>query len=172
MKDRKAILAEAEAMKDWLVRIRRDLHAIPEPGDEEYKTQEYLCKTLEQLGIPFRKMRTAVVGLVEGAAPGAVVALRADMDACRSRSRMTGLPFPSRWVYARLRARRAHDRGPGAAALLFGAQRRFRGDDKTPVPARGGNHRRAAPMIADGCLENPRVDYVLGLHVMPDLQAA
>jgi len=81
MKDRKAILARAEAMKDWLVGIRRDLHAIPEAGDAEFKTQEYLCKALDELGIPYQKMRAAVVGLVEGAAPGPVVALRADMDA-------------------------------------------------------------------------------------------
>lgn len=172
MKDRKAILAEAEAMKDWLVRIRRDLHAIPEPGDEEYKTQEYLCKTLEQFGIPFRKMRTAVVGLVEGAAPGAVVALRADMDALPVQE-PDDRPYRSRHDgYMHACGHDAHMTVALGAARYFSAHRDdFAGTIKLLFQPAEETTGGAAPMIADGCLENPRVDYVLGLHVMPDVQA-
>ncbi len=163
--DRKAILAEAEAMKDWLVRIRRDLHAIPVPGDEEYKTQEYLCKTLEQLGIPFRKMRTAVVGLVEGAAPGAVVALRADMDALPVQE-PDDRPYRSRHDgYMHACGHDAHMTVALGAAATFRRTETISRGDKTPVPP-ARNHTGCA----DGRSGKSRVDYVLN-SIMPDVQA-
>ncbi|MDX9827354.1 MAG: M20 family metallopeptidase [Spirochaetia bacterium] len=170
MNDHKAILVQAEAMKEWLVRIRRDLHSIPEPGDAEHKTQEYLCKVLDDLGIPYRKMRTAVVGLVEGAAPGPVVALRADMDALPAQE-PEDRPYRSRHSgYMHACGHDAHMTVALGAARFFAEHKdQLTGTIKLLFQPAEETTGGAEPMIADGCLENPHVDYVLGLHVMPDL---
>ncbi len=172
MNDHKAILVKAQAMKDWLVRTRRDLHEIPEQGDAEFKTQEYLCKTLEKLGIPYKKMRTAVVGIVEGAAPGPVVALRADMDALPVQE-PDGKPYRSRHDgYMHACGHDAHMTvALGAARFLSEHKNEFAGTIKLLFQPAEESTGGAVPMIAGGCLENPHVDYILGLHVMPDVQA-
>lgn len=164
------LLSAAQGMKDWLVRIRRSLHAIPEAGDAEFKTQDEICRVLESLKIPYERKGTSVVALVEGRKPGRVVALRADMDA---------LPVdePEDRAYASRHRGFMHACGHDAhMAIALGAARYFsgrRGDFTGAVkflfqPAEettGGAER----MIAEGCLERPRVDYVIGLHVMPDV---
>ncbi len=67
---------------DNLIAIRRQLHANPELGYQEYETAELICKELDKLGIPYKKniAKTGVVAtLSKGEGPGIV--LRADMDA-------------------------------------------------------------------------------------------
>ena len=46
------------ACKDFeceLIKIRRELHMIPEIGNELPLTREYVCKCLEKWEIPYRK---------------------------------------------------------------------------------------------------------------------
>jgi len=164
------LLEQVRTMEQWIIQTRRDLHSIPEPGDGEWKTQEYICKTLESLGIPYEKKRTSVVGLVEGARPGRVVALRADMDALPVeepqvrgyRSRNKG--------YMHACGHDAHMTVALGAARYFSEHRQdFEGALKFLFQPAEETTGGALPMIADGCLENPHVDYVIGLHVMPDV---
>ena len=69
------------AQKEYMVGMRRRLHRIPERGFQEFKTQKVIMEALDELGIPYKTERTWVIGLIEGALPGDVVALRADIDA-------------------------------------------------------------------------------------------
>jgi hypothetical protein len=46
------LLAEALGIKDWIVGVRRDLHAIPELGFQENKTAAHISNLLKELGIP------------------------------------------------------------------------------------------------------------------------
>ncbi|MEC0183144.1 N-acetyldiaminopimelate deacetylase [Paenibacillus peoriae] len=65
------------------VQIRRDLHQIPEPGFEEYKTQQYLLNylgTLPQERLEIRTWRTGVLVLIHGTAPERRYGYRCDMD--------------------------------------------------------------------------------------------
>ncbi|MFT9367376.1 N-acetyldiaminopimelate deacetylase [Paenibacillus polymyxa] len=65
------------------VQIRRDLHQIPEPGFEEYKTQQYLLnylETLPQERLDIRTWRTGVSVLIHGTAPERRYGYRCDMD--------------------------------------------------------------------------------------------
>ena len=67
---------------DNLIAIRRQLHANPELGYQEYETAELICGELDKLGIPYKTniAKTGVVAtLKKGEGPGIV--LRADMDA-------------------------------------------------------------------------------------------
>ena len=65
-----------------LVTIRRQLHANPEIGYQEYQTAELICKELDTLAIPYRKgiAGTGVVAILKKG-EGPSIVLRADMDA-------------------------------------------------------------------------------------------
>ena len=66
-----------------LVRMRRELHQIPEVGDVLPKTRAYVEEKLREYGIAYRENASdsGLVALIEGGRPGGCVALRADMDA-------------------------------------------------------------------------------------------
>src|SRR2546430_8606897 len=74
----------ADALRDKLIEQRRDLHMHPELSNREERTARVVAEKLRSLG--FDEVRTnvakhGVVALLKGTRPGAVVALRADMDA-------------------------------------------------------------------------------------------
>jgi amidohydrolase len=164
------MLGEAGAMLDWLVELRRTLHRIPEPGLAEFKTQAEICSVLDDIGLPYEKLGTAVVALAEGSKPGRVVGIRADMDA---------LPVtePQDRVYRSVHEGFMHACGHDAhMTIALGAARYFaerraglEGSVKfffQPAEETSGG---AADMIAAGCLESPHVDYVIGCHVQADV---
>lgn len=112
---------------------------------------------------------TGVIGVLEGGAPGKVVALRADMDALPVIER-TGLKFASMTDGAMHAC--GHD---GHVAMLLGAARiladhraelrgsvRFLFQPAEEAAEIGGG---AKPMIEAGALDAPRVDHVFGLHI-------
>ncbi len=74
-------IERAEAMKEKLVAIRRDLHEHPELAFQEVRTAKQVAKTLDELGIEYTAgvAKTGVVGHLGEGSP--VIALRADMDA-------------------------------------------------------------------------------------------
>jgi metal-dependent amidase/aminoacylase/carboxypeptidase family protein len=43
-----------EKLIEWMRDIRRTIHQHPELANEEHHTQRYICKKLQELGIPFR----------------------------------------------------------------------------------------------------------------------
>jgi len=168
----KELLKTAFSMKDWLVETRRTLHRIPEPGKEEFETQREICRILDGLSIPYEKKRTSVVALIEGGKPGKVVALRADMDALPL-DEPVERPYASRNKgYMHACGHDAHMTVALGAAYWFAAHREeLEGSVKFLFQPAEETTGGAADMIADGCLENPHVDSVIGLHVMPDVPA-
>ena len=157
-------------LEEEVLAVRRSLHQCPELSEQEHKTCELIAGKLDDMGIPYTTgvAETGIVAVLEGAKPGPVVALRADIDALPIQEE-TGLPFASQNQGV------MHACGHDAhAAVLLGTARvlsQIREDLHGTVkfffqPAEetvGG----AARMIQAGCLENPHVDYVLGLHVEP-----
>jgi len=168
--DRSKLMEEAGAMKPWLVSLRREFHAWPELGLEEHKTAARIEQTLDKLGIEHVRYGTAVVGLVRGATPGPTVALRADMDALPIKE-ASGLDFASQ-VSGVMHAC-GHDAhvtiGLGAARWFAEHRSWLAGNIKLLFQPAEETVGGADSMIKAGCMENPRVDFVLGLHVMPYL---
>ena len=162
--------ALVEAQKNWMVDIRRRLHRIPERGFAEVKTQQVIMETLDALGIPYTTERTWVVGVIEGALPGQVVALRADMDALPLEE-PEGLPFRSE--HRGMMHACGHDAHMtmvlGAAKVLMGMRDRLPGTVKLLFQPAEETDGGAEPMVQRGVMENPHVDRVYGLHVQPYL---
>jgi len=174
----------AGAREPWLSAARRTLpamrawrmafHLEPELSLLEDRTQEKVVAALNELGIPFRTYQDVhgVVAMVGADRTGPVVALRADMDALPV-TEQTGLPFASRYP-GRMHAC-GHDVHMsallGAAAMLLRSPRSTGGPVKLIFqPAEEEGHRGGAlPLIERGCLDDPKVNYVVGQHVDPAL---
>ena len=169
MEDRE-LRALVEAQRDWIVGMRRRLHRIPERGFQEFKTQQAVTDALREIGVPYTTERTWVIGLIEGALPGDVVALRADMDALPIEE-PEGCPFRSE--HPGMMHACGHDAHTamllGAAKVLYGLRDRLRGTVKLLFQPAEETDGGAEPMVAAGAMEHPHVDRVYGLHVMPRL---
>ncbi len=168
-----SLLAEARAFAADLVEIRRDLHMHPELGFHEVRTSGVVARELEPLGIEVRRVaQTGVLGVLPGPRPGRTVALRADMDALPI-TETNDVPYASQNKGVMHAC--GHDAHTtallGAARLLARRRDELEGTVKFFFQPAEEGPGGAAPMIAEGVMENPRVDAVFGLHVAGDLPA-
>lgn len=79
------------------VKIRRDLHQIPELGFQEFKTQQYLLHylcTLPQDRLQIREWRTGLLVKVLGQNPKKILGYRADIDGLPIKEE-TNFPYQS-----------------------------------------------------------------------------
>jgi amidohydrolase len=177
-----AIAAAADAVEPRVIAWRRDFHQNPELGNREVRTARIVADHLRALG--FDEVReqvahTGVVGVLRGRLPGAAVALRADMDALPVAEEVD-VPFRStvrtQWngqecgvmhacghdahtamlmgvaeVLASMR-----DHIPGSVTFLFQPA-----EETPPIGEEGG----AKLMVEQGCLKDPDVGAVFGLHI-------
>ena len=163
--------------------IREDIHRHPELSNQEFRTSALVMEQLKSYGLDKVEQiaGTGVVGVLYGTADGAgqgegkCLAIRADMDALPV-VEDTGLPFTSEnpgvmhacghdihtatlLTVARVLA---EHRGQfkGAVKFIFQAA-----EEKAPA---GG----ARPMCEAGVMENPHVDAIIALHVVPSTDHA
>jgi amidohydrolase len=166
------------AITGQVVEWRRDIHANPELGMQEFRTAALVAEHLRSLDIEVQTDvgGTGVVGVLRGGRPGPVVALRADMDGLPVRE-MVDLPFAStvtaEWQGREVGVMHAcgHDNHVailmGVASVLAEMRDDLPGTVKFLFQPAEEGPGGAAPMIADGALQNPRPDAVFGLHVFP-----
>ncbi len=164
------IAAFAPEMTAW----RRDIHRHPELAFEESRTAELVAGKLQSFGLePHRGIGgTGIVCVVEGAAPGASIALRADMDALPMKDE-SGRDWASR------NEGRAHACGhDGHTAALLGVARHLAYNPPAtgrvilifqPAEETGAG---AQAMLADGLFERFPFSEVYAFHNMPLLPTA
>ena len=80
------ISEETDRLYDRLVTVRRDIHAHPEVGNEEYRTTQLVVDTLASAGLRAEVLQIgtgAVCDILptDGASPDDLIGLRADLDA-------------------------------------------------------------------------------------------
>ena len=177
-----AISQHADRLNDQVIAWRRDLHANPELGNREFRTGKLVAEHLRKLGFDEVKenvAHTGVVGVLKGAKPGPCVALRADMDGLPV-TEETDVPFKSlvRTVWNGAEAGVMHACGHdthvailmGVAEMLSQMRDDMHGsvkfifqpaEEMPPIGEEGG----AKLMIEQGCMQNPRVDAIFGLHI-------
>ncbi len=155
-----------KAIQQDMVKWRRDLHQIPELGNDLPQTVAYVSAVLDELGISYRKLvdGNAIVATIDGAKAGKCFALRADMDALPI-VEQTGLPFSATGQNMHACGHDAHTAMLlGAAKYLADHRTDFKGTVKLLFQPGEEYPGGAKPMIDDGALQNPQVDAVFGLH--------
>ncbi len=177
-----AVAAAADRVEAKVVAWRRDFHANPELGNREVRTSGIVAAHLRALGLDEVREKvavTGVVGVLKGGKPGPVVALRADMDALPVREEVD-VPFASKvtaqWNDQECGVMHAcgHDAHTamlmGVVEVLAGMRAEIPGtvvfvfqpaEEMPPIGEEGG----AKLMVAEGCLANPKVDAIFGLHI-------
>ncbi len=166
------IQAAAAACAEEITEIRRAIHRHPETGWKEERTSALIRQKLEEFGVDKieRPVPTAVVALIHGrAGEGKCVALRADIDALPI-TEETGLPFASENPGVMHAC--GHDMHAatllGVAKVLCGLRDEFRGTVKLIFQhAEDVQPGGAKELVAAGVLENPHVDAIYAIHMLP-----
>jgi len=155
-----------------LVALRRRLHERPELAFEEHETAQAVADFVSRLGIPFRNGigKTGVVALLEGARPGRTIGVRADMDALPIHE-ATSLAFASK-IPGKMHAC-GHDVHTvialGVAAVLSELKGSLNGRIKFIFQPAEETLSGAQAMLADGALDDPPIDAILGYHNWPQV---
>lgn len=156
--------------------IREDLHRHPELSYQEVRTSAIVIEKLKEYGVDEVEQvwNTGVVALIKGnRGEGKCIAIRADLDALPV-TEDTGLEYSSENPgVMHACGHDLHVTTLLAAAKLLCDNRDFAGCVKlifqpaeeaaNPKDPTGG----ALHMVEHGCLENPKVDAIIGLHVNP-----
>jgi len=185
--DKTSIAVKADALQPKLVSWRRDFHEHPELGNRENRTSAIIAAHLKSLGIEVQTgiAKTGVTGILKGARPGPVVALRADMDGLPVTERVD-IPFASK-VKTTFNGNETgvmhacgHDTHMailmGVAELLSSMKGELAGtvkfifqpaEEGPPFGEQGG----AELMVKEGVLESPKVNVIFGLHINAQTEA-
>ncbi len=170
------IKAKAKSLKPMLTEMRRHLHMNPELSFQEHNTAAWVEDYLQnKLGLKTQRLaKTGVIALIEGKGGNhkKVVGLRADMDALPITEVNDGRPYRSKNEGVMHAC--GHDVHTtsllGAATILHELSHQFSGTVKLVFqPGEEKLPGGASLMIADGVLENPRPDVMIGQHVMPQI---
>ena len=158
--------------KDLVIKMRRDLHRIPETAYNEKKTSAYVADYLNSLGLEVQTeiAQYGVVGLLKTDRPGPTLMIRADMDALPLKED-TGLDFASE--HEGVMHACGHDAHMsmvlGAATVFNKLKNEISGNIKFLFQPAEEGPGGAKPMIEAGVMENPKVDYSIGCHLWPDI---
>ncbi len=164
-----------------VINWRHDIHQHPELSNREFETSAKIAQHLRDLGMEVQTgvANTGVVGILKGAKPGPVIALRADMDALPVTERVN-LEWASKvnTIYNNQPTGVMHACGHdthvailmGTAEVLSRMQKDLKGtikfifqpaEEGAPTGEEGG----AKLMIKEGVMKNPDVDVIFGLHI-------
>ena len=160
--------------------IREDLHRHPELSYKEFRTSALIIEKLKEYGCDSVEtvFNTGVVATIQGGkGPGKCIGIRADIDALPV-AEETGVPFASETegvmhacghdihitnllTVARILCD-SRELFPGIVKLIFHPAEEAANPDNP--------HAGAWNMVRCGCLENPHVDAMIGLHNNPSAQ--
>ena len=166
-----------------LIAWRRHFHEFPELSNREVNTGKYIAdflKTLPNVEVRYPVAKTGVVAVLKGGKPGAVIALRADIDALPVYERVA-LPFASK-VTTEFNGQKVsvmHACGHDSHTAMLMATAKMLSTMQKEVPGTivflfqpaeegpPGTEEGGAPlMIKEGALDNPKVEAVFGIHIL------
>ncbi len=161
----------AKEIKSEIIGVRHSIHSNPELSFQEENTAVLVENYLQNLGLETHRISgTGVWAMINGElGEGKTIALRADLDA---------LPIQelSDKSYASKNAGVMHACGHdvhassllGAAKILCSLKSEFKGSIKLVFqPGEEKLPGGASLLIKEGILNNPKVDAIIGQHVMP-----
>lgn len=160
-----SIYAESKEMYNELIEWRRELHKTPELGLELSKTVSFVKKKLAEWDIPFETKvnGNCVIGYI-GTGDKCLL-LRADMDGLPIREE-SQLPFASQNDNMHACGHDIHTVALlGAAKIIKKHEKELKGRIKLLFQPGEETFEGAKAVIAEGVLENPKVDAAFATHV-------
>lgn len=160
---------EAEKMQDETIKMRRELHQMPELGLELEKTCDYVEGKLKELGLDVKRYgNSGVSTVIDSGKEGKCILLRADMDALPM-SEDNDLDFKAKNGNAHTCG---HDTHAAmlltAAKILVDNKDSFKGKIKLMFQSAEEIFKGSRFMIEQGILEDPHVDAALAMHTSLD----
>jgi amidohydrolase len=162
----------AENIQEELVALRRDFHQYPETGYNEVRTSAKIKEFLDKDGIEYTETaKTGICAVIYGSGEK-TIGIRADIDAlpvqeknqCEYSSKTDGMMHAC-----------GHDAHTtillGVGKVLNSIKSELKGNVKLLFEPAEETTGGAKLMIAEGVLENPKVDAVIGLHVNETMPA-
>ena len=164
----KELLNEAKTLEPQLQTWRRTLHKHPEVGFDLPQTKALVKQALTEMGYtPQDCGKSGVIALAGGKKPGKTILLRGDMDALPIQEQ-SGEEFASE-IPGRMHGC-GHDMHTammlGAAKLLKAHEDELEGTVKLEFQPAEEIFQGSPDMIANGLLENPKVDAAVMFHVL------
>ena len=164
----KELLNEAKTLEPQLQTWRRTLHRHPEVGFDLPQTKALVKQALTEMGYtPQDCGKAGVIALAGGKKPGRTILLRGDMDALPIQEQ-SGEEFSSE-VPGKMHGC-GHDMHTammlGAAKLLKAHEDELEGTVKLEFQPAEEIFQGSPDMIANGLLENPKVDVAVMFHVL------
>lgn len=158
--------------KDYIIKIRRELHQVPEVGYDLNKTLAIIRRELETIGLPYTEAygTSSIIATLNEGVGNKTIAIRADTDALPVQEE-TGLPFAS------THPGKMHACGHDChTAILLGTARKLKELEK--------DIRCCVKFVFQACEEGPsgakricddgfmeQVDMIIGLHIDPSKPA-
>lgn len=162
------LFQEAQSLFDYTQSMRRDFHRHPELGFQEFRTAGIVAGELQKLGLEVSTgvAKTGVVAMLEGAKPGKVVMLRFDMDALPILEANNTDYISQNPGIMHACGHDGHTAvGLTVARLLLQHRSELHGSVKLVFQPAEEGQGGAQSMVAEGVLENPKVDACFGAHV-------
>lgn len=168
--DYKKLKSEAQAIQDELIELRRSLHQHAEVGFNLEWTIAFVRRKLIEYGYMPQQCGGGLVAVLNGKNPGKVFLLRADMDALLMKEE-SDVEYSC--ATGNMHAC-GHDMHTamllGAAKLLKSYENKIDGTVKLMFQPSEETLEGAKRMIAEGVLENPKVDAAMMIHVVSVLE--
>lgn len=165
------LVKECRDIENWLINIRRDIHKTAELSEQEYETKKKIIRYLKEIGIDYIDFENhnGIMAYINKNAKQ-TLAIRADIDALPIKEE-TNSSFKS--VNEGVMHACGHDAHTsillGACKILYSMKDKLNINVKFLFQPAEETVGGARFLIKDKCLENPKVDYIFGLHVMPSL---
>jgi N-acetyldiaminopimelate deacetylase len=152
------------------IKIRRELHQIPELGFQEFKTQSYLLSYLESLPqdrMTIKKWKTGLFVKVHGLKPTKTIGYRTDIDGLPIEEE-TDLPFPSSHPGKMHACGHDFHMSIALGVLSYFVENQIN-DDLLFIfqPAEEGPG-GAEPMLKSEIMQEWKPDMIFALHIAPE----
>jgi len=159
-------------IEEEIITYRRYFHMHPELSKKEFNTQKKIMEILDSYNISYTTAATTgVVAMIGESNKGKCVALRADIDALPI-TEMNEVSYKSKNDGVMHAC--GHDAHTaillGTAIVLKKIETSLKGTIKLIFQPDEEVSAGAKRIVNEGHLNTPKVDYVLGLHVMPYLR--
>ena len=167
------IINKVNNLNEWIIKIRRDIHETPELAMEEYITKKKIKKYLDEIGIEYKEYEShrGIMAYIIKNENCKTIAIRADIDALPINEN-TDKPYKSK--HEGVMHACGHDAHTamllGACKILYDMKNELHVNIKFFFQGAEERFGGAKYLIKDGCLQNPNVDYMFGLHVQANVE--